>query len=286
MLKESYRKKIEERLGVKISSIEESHGKSGFLNYIINDSFVCKIYPKGFQRSYKNLFLILKENGIPCQTFVDEWSDHEAKFLVLKKVEGVPLSGEINKNSYYLELGEILKKIHQISINGFGPIEEVEATFHTWREFLEQFKKYETSHSEIVPSLVSVDNYSLIIKLLLDISERTFKSGLVHGDFTENNVIVSNNKIVAIIDWDTWIIGDPVMDFSILDIVGQNVINKEFLYKNYPESDIFKQKEFEYKRDVYFLFSAFITLNKLYKEDRDDINLLPAKIKATCEKYL
>lgn len=286
MLKESYKKNIEERLGISISIVKESHGKSGFLTYVINDTFILKIYPKSSKNFYRPLFLTLKEKGIPCQPFVDEWSDSDAKYLVLKKIEGIPLSKKKDKDSYYSELGEILKKIHQISVNGFGPIETDGATFPTWKEFLEHFKKYEISHSEIVPSLVSVDHYSLIKKLLVDVSKISFKSGLVHGDFTENNIIVSGDKIVAIIDWDTGIIGDPVMDFSILDIVDQDVINKELLYKSYPESNILKQKEFEYKKDVYFLFSAFITLSKLYKVNRSDINLLPGKIKDVCEKYI
>lgn len=285
MLDQKHRKSFEDRLHIKILSVSESHGKSGSQTYIINDLFVLKIYLKENKRTYKSLFFILEKNKIPCQVFIDEWSDSYGKYLVLKKTNGLPISKLVNRNKYYPQLGKVLKQIHQISMEGYGPINLSKGFFLTWHEFLNQFNKYELNHSKIVPSLVSNENYILIKQLLNDVAKIPFKSGLVHGDFTENNIIVDNDNIVAIIDWDTGIIGDPVMDFSVLDIVGPYVINKELLYEYYLDESLSKKGNFEYRRDVYFLFSAFVTLNNFYNVNRDDINLLPLKIKEVCKKY-
>jgi aminoglycoside phosphotransferase len=285
MLNQEHRQSFENRLRIGIVSVEESHGKSGSQTYVINDSLILKIYNNN-KRSYKTLFYLLEKNKIPCQTFVDEWSSMDVKYLVLKKARGLPISKLLNRNKYYPQLGRVLRQIHQVSLDGYGPIFSQKGYFPTWKDFLGEFEKYESRHSNIVPSLVSSKHYDLIKRLLKHIGQIPFGSGLVHGDFTENNIIVDNNIVVAVIDWDAAIVGDPIMDFAVLDIVGPNVINKELLVKCYLDKSMKKQEYSEHRKDFYFIFSAFITLCNLYETNRDDINLLPQKIKVVCEKYL
>lgn len=81
-------------------------------------------------------------------------------------------------------------------------------------------------------------NPDLLLSKLENILKNDFKNSncitLIHGDFWQNNVIIDNDKLAGIVDWEFSGIGNPYEDFAILSYRFQNYENElNLLFQSY-----------------------------------------------------
>jgi len=90
------------------------------------------------------------------------------------------------------------------------------------KELLEKVKKYKPDH---------------------------YKQTLIHGDYTIDNVLVSNGEVTGVIDWGSGAYGDPRYDVSLAirpkPNVFENEIEKQIFFEGYGEN-IIDDKIYEY----------------------------------------
>lgn len=115
---------------------------------------------------------------------------------------------------------ELQEKISQLPIaglNGFGPFNSSgEAEYASWKSYLHSLtnaqnwpqlkSKLEPAQTEILNG--AIRHYESLIRTCPE------TRAVYHGDFGSNNVLVKDNKITALIDWDCAGTGDPLIDIA------------------------------------------------------------------------
>ncbi|GEM_PF-5808708 len=104
------------------------------------------------------------------------------------------------------EMGSVLRRMHEIHLSGSGKLKEGRGRNKSWQEFLQEYVGHWTAEYQLIG--VDPERY------LAGTHELPTLQTLVHGDFTRNNILVKENRIVAVID-PNGIVGDPMFDLAI-----------------------------------------------------------------------
>ena len=100
--------------------------------------------------------------------------------------------------------GEIIANIHKIPISKFNNIKTSEAE----DELLKYEKVYRT-HNQDIPV------FEYTISWLKDNIPKKITKKLIHGDFRNGNLIISNDNLIpGVLDWELFHLGDPYEDLS------------------------------------------------------------------------
>ena len=100
--------------------------------------------------------------------------------------------------------GEIIANIHKIPISKFDNIKTSEAE----DELLKYEEVYRT-HNQDIPV------FEYTISWLKDNIPKKITKKLIHGDFRNGNLIISNNNLIpGVLDWELFHLGDPYEDLS------------------------------------------------------------------------
>lgn len=150
-------------------------------------------------------------------------------FLVQRFVEGQQLSAVKNKLAYLKELAGILAYMHQINMQGTGLIEfktnKLKGTHKDWFIFL-KIKTFQCLNAVFAEKqsqkddILSLEKYKLFCKKLnvfFSKHQEYFtgaKGKLLHGDISFDNILVNNQRIAALIDFEWSMSGDPAWDFA------------------------------------------------------------------------
>lgn len=130
---------------------------------------------------------------------------------LLADIHSTPCPKELISNKNWLE--QMISQAHNNLMNN-----EVDGT----KELLEQVIKHRPDH---------------------------YKQTFIHGDFTIDNVLVSNGKITGVIDWGSGAYGDPRYDVSLAirpkPNVFENEIEKQIFFEGYGEN-IIDDKIYDY----------------------------------------
>ncbi len=160
----------------------------------------------------------------------------------------------INLKSIAKEFGLFLAELHQLKYPNFGFINTdillKEKRFcgidSTWADY---FNKCLPKHigylreKKIVTGKViqQIEKIFAQNKKLLELNE----GSLLHRDFAYWNILGTSNKILAVIDWDDAVIGDPADDLGIVNCFNSPEF-MENLLKSYnqivPVDEIFRRK--------------------------------------------
>lgn len=123
---------------------------------------------------------------------------------LLADIHSTPCPKELIHNKNWLE--QMISQAHDHLMNN-----EVDGT----KELLEKVMKHRPDHD---------------------------KQTFIHGDFTIDNVLVSNGKITGVIDWGSGAYGDPRYDVSLAirpkPNVFENEIEKQIFFEGYGENII------------------------------------------------
>lgn len=96
----------------------------------------------------------------------------------------------------------------------------------------------------------------LLIRLKEELPE-TVENTLIHGDFHTNNVLVSNNKVVGIIDWPRAALGDPRFDVALAIRPKEGIFDKirdRALFLEAYDRFIITDEEYRYFQEGLYSF--------------------------------
>lgn len=176
------------------------------------------------------------------------------------------------------ELGKRIAKIHTISCSGFGPLSiasltnytEARGLHRTWFDYLETKLDDHVEYC-IRQGILKSTSLQVWQKLLKTIKRKVNvnRGSLLHGDIANHNILVHNDSVRVLIDWEDAILGDPVYDVAYWGTAsfGHEDWVAGFLKGYYPAGTVPKGRELSY-----WFYYARISLAKAVirsKEGKD-----------------
>lgn len=190
----------------------------------------------------------------------DATEDSNITFCVEEKMEGVPLKSvmkDMDKEvlrKIISEAGAVLSKIHNITVETFGPLDGGE-TYNSWKDFIfriENKKKNIVKATKIVdidPHLID-KSFEILNENVNMFELKTPK--LLHGDFSPKHFMVKDGHLVGIIDFEDAKGGDPIRDIAWLSYFYHDAFPLEWLQEGYTNKKLF-DKNFDKKLKLYRL---------------------------------
>jgi len=140
------------------------------------------------------------------------------KILIESCIEGNPLDeadfSHLSKSKIYEKCGQTLQKIHEISGNGFGEVSD-ETLTGEYQYPLTEIKLYRNNLEYMKKKHYFSDN---IINGMIDYYENEMdtisqsKSMLLHSDFGDSNIILTNSGEIGVVDFGDLSVGNPMQD--------------------------------------------------------------------------
>lgn len=229
------------------------------------------------------------QKGVPCpKVLLVENLEHEGEkltFCVEERIKGEPLldiRDSLSKDAmkkYIFEAGVILSNIHSVRVDGFGNFDK-NTPYNKWSEYiLEPLRKIDRI-KEVAKDVgieeKLITNVASALKDNVEIFDNTTPQ-LLHGDFSIKHLLVKNNKIVGIVDFENAKGGDPVFDLAWFDYFYGEDIPREWIRKGYSNKKIF-DKDFDKKMFLYQLYLGLIFLD-YYESEKNVAGLEHARKK-------
>ncbi|HEY1180593.1 MAG TPA: phosphotransferase family protein, partial [Phytomonospora sp.] len=166
---------------------------------------------------------------VPVPPTVDVTDDTEAGevtgtvFVVMEHVAGRVMSRPSMNTAWTreglhrigVELAEVLADLHAVDpeavgLGDFGrPEGYLVRQMKTWR------RQYDASRSRPQPALDELQD-----RLAASIPDEGARTGIVHGDYRLDNVLVAGTpgepRVAAVLDWEMATLGDPLVDLGML----------------------------------------------------------------------
>ncbi|AOR24798.1 aminoglycoside phosphotransferase family protein [Clostridium taeniosporum] len=261
-------------LSERVESIKPINEGCRSSNYIIktnkNNKYMLKIFPEydyHYERE-KNLLSILK-NDISVQNIYIICNSNiinNRTFGIYEYIDGKTLSQAL-RNGYCIneklvrEVAKSLAFIHNYKFNELGDLDcnlntkKVFSPTYRWYELFINDNCYKRLGKDIIEKILNIakDYKDVLVDLDKDIS-------LVHGDFQGTNILINNDSLVGIIDWEFTMAGHAIAD------IGQ--FFRYYKYFNKNLLDIFEKEYNNYS--TVKLTKDWYKISKL----RDMINLL------------
>ena len=113
------------------------------------------------------------------------------------------------------DMGRRLSLLHKIEVSGFGSLSDCIdiAKFSTWDEWIEdQEDNIGPARNIVGTGSASTPQVRAVYRRL----KQAYKgpASLCHGDFSGDNLLVDNGRLVAVIDWENAIACDPAYDVA------------------------------------------------------------------------
>lgn len=150
----------------------------------------------------------------------------------------LPLEQE---NAIYEKIGEILRKINEIKIEGFGPLRKVDGVFRGEYDTYEKYCEWrkETFDKAVgflrEKKLITPKEVEKLNKILKEISALNLEqSYLLHRHMRREHVFIDQGEISGIIDLARLAAGDPRYDIA-LSLLSQNERLQKYFKKGYGE---------------------------------------------------
>jgi aminoglycoside phosphotransferase (APT) family kinase protein len=186
-------------------------------------------FEKNMMSAESTFYTMLKENNIPSSEVIhyDNSADIiDREYIVFRYIPSFPMnevsvSAEV-KTRLYHQLGEIIASFHDIQSGKFGwlrPKDEL-GMYAKWSAFIRQFTQ-EIADKTSIYGIFSDTELTRYLDVFSNTAlfDQVVKANMIHADFWEGNVLVSENKegsweVVALIDVDKAIFGDREMEYS------------------------------------------------------------------------
>ena len=215
---------------------------------------ILKVYPDTFHwKMEKEVYvysLLHRAEGLPTPSIL--WSDDSKELLpqhyvLMTKLEGQPLShvapslSPLQLRDIYLQMGTLLAKVHDITLDAFGYITTRVVASHATNEAYMRFqfqKKLaeleehggDASLRRMVEAYVSMHG---------DVLTQAQTPVLCHDDYHEGNVLVAEEEarwhVTGIIDVENAVAGDPLLDVAKTDYyaIRENAAKREGFLAGY-----------------------------------------------------
>ncbi|WP_315079699.1 aminoglycoside phosphotransferase family protein [uncultured Clostridium sp.] len=220
-------------------------------NYVLEtnnrNKYILKIFPEYdcYYERENNLLNLLKNDILVQKVYLISSSNiiKNKTFGIYQYVDGVNLgrtirSGfKINK-SLMEELAITLAKIHKFKYKECGKLDKDLKVIHNLSPL---YRLYEENmginfRNRLGDYIVKKINYIINCnkEVLLELEKNI---SLIHGDFQGTNILIKDNKISAIIDWEFSMAGNPLID-----------IGQLFRYEDCFSNDLIKIFEKQYNK--------------------------------------
>ena len=166
--------------------------------------------------------------------------------FIMQWLEGEALGARIARGAEFADLrehlaydcGRILARIHAIDLDATGLRDQLEAVRP--ETFIEQtWERYRA-----LPTPQPMIDYTA--RWLLEHAPRTPDMALVHNDFRNGNIMVDQDGVVAVLDWEIAHIGDPMRDlgwictnswrFGVAELPVGGFGSREDLFRGYQDA--------------------------------------------------
>jgi aminoglycoside phosphotransferase (APT) family kinase protein len=215
-----------------ISSVPESYSSEVYKLKLTNGSNVYVKIPFNKDKLFREYRILQQLNGvISVPRVLDFWEGSEqiTGALLLSEIRGAPCSGEINEQIAY-QIGVNHAMLHKVStpsygaevVDGFKPYEA-----NDWRGYIKgNFEKLKGSCKEVLNEKF----YELCIIHFDEAFSALPRSDgpcMVHMDFRPGNILIDNNEVTGIIDFESARGGSSEIDFTKID---------RYVWKTNPQS--------------------------------------------------
>lgn len=204
-----------------------------------------RINKKGVAFEVESLgYKMLREESIPVPQVISYQENPPTighPTMIIEAAEGVSLEetnlSETEKEKIYQSWGEILRRINEIKLEGFGTLEVVDGKLRgKYKSYEEYCHSQENNYNEVVNTLVknnliTPEEAEKLHRIIKEINSLNFgQASLLHRDLKKEHIFINHGKITGIIDLGRLQAGDP-----------RNDIAKSLLYQNNKEKDFFKK---------------------------------------------
>ncbi len=212
-------KRIIEYFGLQINSlneVEDSYSSTVYKCNLLNGKnvFIKIPYTKlKFQRELE-AYGILKDK-VPIPEMLDCWTgddDYPGAFL-LSELKGRPLTKDASPAAAY-QVGAIHASLHSVQPPPSEELTAIQNEFTNWSDFLERLFY---SFAEYTKDILDEDLYIKSIEKFEILKQQLPEAdgpSLVHMDFRPANIIIDNNQISGIIDFESVRFGSTEIDFT------------------------------------------------------------------------
>lgn len=275
---------------------EKSQTSLGNVNSIRNGvltngkEVIIRCHPKGVRNGYffaeSLACTIAQEIGIPTyKTYVihELQDENDISFQVIEKLDGNNIKLYLEEHpekeeQLVYEMGKVMARLHKIKVNGFGPFDNEKAKNGELIGLHSSLKSsVNAGLDENLQRLVANDLFSQEIankiKSLFEnnpLLESKYAI-LVHNDFADWNLLTDGNTIVAALDWDECVGGDPIEEIACwstffdpdrLDAFLKGYFSETIKYDNFDE-------KFQLMRLRYTVSKMALRI-KRYKYEQND----------------
>lgn len=253
-----------------IKTVPDSFSSEVYKLNLVNGANVYVKIPFNKDKLYREYRILQRlRNVITVPRVLDFWEGNEqiTGALLLSEISGINSSESISEKLSF-QIGEIHAKMHEISTGSYG-VEYVDGFRHLeqndWRLYIKQ--NFEKLMGECIGTLETHLFEKCVVYFNEVFSELPEPDGpcLVHMDFRPGNIIVDNDNVAGIIDFESARGGSSEIDFTKLNryFWQSNPLSKRGYIEGYssirPLIDLSKVIPFY---DFYDAFSAIVWFEK------------------------
>lgn len=202
--------------------------------------------------------------GVPAPKvlLIEEASSGSEKltFCVEEKIEGGSLRklmGTMDKStlkSIISEAGGTLSKINSVTVERFGRLNG-SVIFKNWSDYIFSLENRKDRIIEAGKLIgIESDTINEVFKLLRENGKmfQIKEPKLLHGDFGPKHLLIRDNHIVGVLDFEDAMGGDPVYDLARISYFNYDVFPIDWLKEGYGKKDLFDDN-FDLKMKLYRL---------------------------------
>ncbi len=167
--------------------------------------------------------LLAQHSTIPTLDFYIYGRDAEGRaFTVREFAEGEILREKEYNVALLRNLAQIVVRLHQIEIEGAGDLHfkrgRLCTTHGSWHSFLQHSSRKSLNRIYQASRVSGEEHYEYVHRIKIFFKENNpymmAKGRLLHGDLIEENIVIEDDQINAIIDFEYSCVGDPAWDFA------------------------------------------------------------------------
>ena len=168
-------------------------------------------------REYK-VITALYETGVPVPKTYGLCEDDDVAgtaFFIMDFLDGdlfwdpmIPTMTNRDRTQIYKNKNKTLAKLHSVDYKKIGLEDYGKPGNYVARQVSRWSKQYRASETDDIEAMNNLIDW--LPKNIPDDDETT----IVHGDYRLDNMILKNNEVVGILDWELSTLGHPIADFS------------------------------------------------------------------------
>ena len=168
-------------------------------------------------REYK-VITALYETGVPVPKTYGLCEDNDVAgtaFFIMDFLDGdlfwdpmIPSMTNKDRTEIYKNKNKTLAKLHNVDYIKIGLEDYGKPGNYVARQVSRWSKQYKASETDNIEAMNNLIDW--LPKNIPDDDETT----IVHGDYRLDNMILKNNEVIGILDWELSTLGHPIADFS------------------------------------------------------------------------